>query len=286
MAAAQNMRGFAFCCHNPFQGDDFTPSVRMHYNEFPTFLSLYQQEKEYCAKRFPQPELTLNMETDWVPGQEERVISFVRDSLGDFDCVLGSLHCHGRKVDRAAGALQFVKEYYDNWVKAVRSGCFQVMTHMDYWRVETGWDWAVRNRKDIVPIVTNALKELRDENREREGRGESPISVEVNTGGLQYDSEVFMPARYILEIVHDMGIPVCLSSDCHDPSEVGRHFGEALDFLRSIGSSTLSYYRKKTMFTYSLEDAIATYHAIDPDEVLRKVQADPELANPVEGWKH
>lgn len=284
MAAAQNMRGFAFCCHNPFPGDDYEAWSRMSYAELPAFLKLYASESEYCARRFPQLELTLNMETDWVPGQEDRVRAFVRDSLVGFDCVLGSLHGYSDVGKPIPDKLAYVDAYYKNWLNAVRSGCFQVMTHMDYWRVVTGGPWAVRNRAKVVPIIRAALRALADENEARAARGEDPISVEINTGGLQYDTEMFLPAEYVIEMAADLQIPLCLSSDCHEPGEVGRHFQEALALVKRLGVPTLSYYRKKRMFTYSTEASLASYRVIDADAVLRSVQEDPELAEEVQ-WR-
>ncbi len=62
------------------------------------------------------------------------------------------------------------------------------------------------------------------------------LIVEVNTRGIYKGLVKFpYPTRWILELMHDMGIAITLNSDAHHPREIAGAFPETAQLLREIG---------------------------------------------------
>lgn len=62
------------------------------------------------------------------------------------------------------------------------------------------------------------------------------VILEVNTGGISrgYVKEPY-PSPWILEICHEMDIPVMVNSDTHHPDTIDCHYEETYALLKSIG---------------------------------------------------
>ncbi|HHU90685.1 MAG TPA: histidinol-phosphatase [Clostridiaceae bacterium] len=60
--------------------------------------------------------------------------------------------------------------------------------------------------------------------------------VEVNTGGVAkgYVKTPY-PSKWVLEVCHDMDIPIILNSDSHHPNNIDFYYDEAITMLKSIG---------------------------------------------------
>ena len=65
------------------------------------------------------------------------------------------------------------------------------------------------------------------------------VVVEVNTGGISrgYVKNPY-PSRFILELCHEMHIPIMLNSDTHHPDTIDFGYSAALELLASIGIKT------------------------------------------------
>jgi histidinol-phosphatase (PHP family) len=62
------------------------------------------------------------------------------------------------------------------------------------------------------------------------------VVLEVNTGGMaRYGAESPYPARWQLEVWHEMGGDVILSSDCHFAPDLLSHYNDAVELLLKIG---------------------------------------------------
>lgn len=279
-------KAMAFCCHNPFPGDNITRNYRMAMSDFSIFLKLYENEKAFCKQHFPDLKLLLAMEVDWVPDDHAASTNFVEKYLKGFDYVIGSLHfyeCIGVRRPKTSEDpnLDFVRKYYSEWCLAFESGVFQIMAHMDFFKVITGIPWARRNIDKTLPIIQAALERFRDNNKRREKQGLEPIVIEVNTGAPQYGDD-FLPSDYILRVIVGMNIPICISSDCHQAVEVGRYFGTALQFLKEIGFTELCYFEKRKLYKYSIDKAIATLQKVDVPVIVSRGRRDRELSADVE----
>ncbi|HOY52842.1 MAG TPA: hypothetical protein PLX49_13765, partial [Prolixibacteraceae bacterium] len=59
--------------------------------------------------------------------------------------------------------------------------------------------------------------------------------VELNTGGLDKPCAEFYPGPRWLEILRAFDIPVTLSSDAHHPTQIARHYQQAVHLLKKSG---------------------------------------------------
>ncbi|CAL6033398.1 Histidinol-phosphatase [Hexamita inflata] len=268
VANAQQMRGFAFCCHNPFLKDDVTWEYRMPFKDFKQFLKLYKTEKQYAAEKFPELDLTLHMEVDYHPEDPSKTKQFV-DLCGDFDCLLGSLHYYYELGEvRPQQRVAFISNYVDTWKQAVQTGWFNIMSHYDFFKARFGMEWYLENMSDYEDDLLDGLTFLAETNKQRVLDGLEPISLECNTGGIQYGPDNYLPTASILEQAIARRIPICMSSDCHQSYEVGRQFDTALLDLQKMGLTELSYYKQKKMQTYSVQDAIDSFKFVETKEII------------------
>lgn len=117
---------FAFCDHNPFEGDDYDFRHRMSIKEFGLFNKLYSDYRAMSEKEGLPVPLKI-MEVDWQVFQNEKTLSFVDEHLQDFDGVIGSIHMNNQ--DEMAWldvhtADQFLEMYKTQWLRMVQSKRF------------------------------------------------------------------------------------------------------------------------------------------------------------------
>jgi histidinol-phosphatase (PHP family) len=73
----------------------------------------------------------------------------------------------------------------------------------------------------------------------------SGIAVEVSTAGLRKPVGELYPARPFLEMVVDAGNPIALSSDAHNPEDLGRDYDQALALLSELGVGELAVFEHR-----------------------------------------
>lgn len=272
LASELGYKGIAYCCHNPFPGDSVTPQHRMVYKEFELFITMYQRECAFARVHLPELDILLAMEVDYLPDAPHLTEDFITNHLTDFDYVLGSLHLYQEIESVCSDKERQVEAYFEKWVQAFRTGWFQVMAHMDFIKVIIGMEWVRRNREVVQKHAENAITEMAKYNLEREQKGLDPIVLELNTSGAQYGDD-FFPTESIVAYAAKMNIPFCLSSDCHQASELGRNFREALYCLKKHGVTELCYFKRRHLHKYPLEAAIATFKPSCMPELTSKIKA-------------
>ncbi len=62
------------------------------------------------------------------------------------------------------------------------------------------------------------------------------VALEINTSGYGHKDEKPYPAEWIVAAAAQRGIELLLSSDSHHPSEVGRHFEKAVEYVHGAVS--------------------------------------------------
>lgn len=86
---------FAFCDHNPFEGDDYDFRHRMSIKEFALFNRMYSEYNAIHVKEGLPVPLKI-MEVDWQVFHNEKTLEFVDEYLQDFDGVIGSIHMNNQ----------------------------------------------------------------------------------------------------------------------------------------------------------------------------------------------
>lgn len=250
VANRSNLRGYAFCCHNPFPDDSYDLVHRMSWSQFDFFKQLYREQVAY-AEQVSGGEMlvTLNLEVDWVSTDHEKTAAFVREHLQNFDCVLGSCHFNAPDEKEYLSDLPYqevVREYYAEWTQAAASGLFQVMSHLDFYKRFTSPAWLDQNFELLKPLYLEALRVARVHD----------VVLEINCTPLTPTDTDFMPSRKILELAVPMGIAFGLGADAHKVRGVANRFRAALLLCRELGIRELHYFLKKQRHSYSVADAL------------------------------
>ena len=196
----------------------------------------------YCAFVRDETDLKLGIEADFIPGREDRMAELLAGR--DFDYVVGSIHFVGDGAldyDRydiwsAASSPDKVWRTYFEWLaQAAASGMFDILALPDlvkYWgRAQR--PWPDRDLRHYYEIAIEAI-------------AASGIAVEVSTAGLRKPVGELYPARDFLEMVIDAGNPIALSSDAHEPDDLGRDYEQALALLEDLGVTELAVFERRT----------------------------------------
>jgi histidinol-phosphatase (PHP family) len=185
-------------------------------------------------------DLRLGLEVDFVPGAEDRTQNLIERA--ELDYVVGSIHfLNGAAVDydaydiwRDAHSPDDVwRRYFELLGEAARCGLFDILAHPDL--VKMWGSQRPRPDGDLRRFYELAM----------DGIAESKIAIEVSTAGLRKPTGEIYPARAFLEMTVDAGCPIALSSDAHEPADIGRDYDRALELLDSVGVRELSVFERR-----------------------------------------
>jgi histidinol-phosphatase (PHP family) len=194
----------------------------------------------YCefllAMRDTGRPVKLGLEVDWIPGREDRIAALIEGR--PFDYVIGSVHFitdgavdhEGYDAWRNAASDDVWSRYFRTLGEAAASGLFDILAHPDLVKV---WG-AARPLPESEPRSFYGLA--------LEGIASSGVAVEVSTAGLRKPVGEIYPAPELLELCLAAGNPVALSSDAHEPDQIGHAYESAVAFLRALGVERLSVF--------------------------------------------
>jgi len=176
----------------------------------------------------------VSVEADYVDGHEE----LLRQTLArySFDYILGSVHfVDGWLIDDPASQERYRSEpvsdiylrYYRSLQKAIESRQFDVLAHFDLPK-----KFGFRPERNLDDVVNDTL----------DLAAETGIAIEVSSAGLRKPVGEIYPSETILRGMKRRNIPIVLSSDAHDPREVGAGYRQLLTLIDEIG------YREVTTF--------------------------------------
>ena len=191
----------------------------------------------YCQFVREQTDLRLGIEADYVSGREDRIARFL--DAREWDYVIGSVHFIGDAgVDLAGPQWDHVwgrgdrpdrvwERYFDTLAQAARSGLYDIMAHPDLVKV---WGGA-RPQPDRDPrhYYEPAVEAMLD----------AGVAMELSTAGLRKPVGELYPAPALLEMAVDAGLPIALSSDAHEPGELGYRYDDAQAALAAAGVTEL-----------------------------------------------
>jgi histidinol-phosphatase (PHP family) len=194
----------------------------------------------YCEFVRTTP-LRLGIEVDFVPGAEDRTANLIDER--DLDYVIGSVHFLGdRAVDmegehdiwEAEGDPDAVwRRYFETLAEAVRSGLFDVLAHPDL--VKKWGAQRPRPERDPRFYYEPAVEAI----------AESGIAVEVSTAGLRKPVGEIYPAPAFARMCVEGGAAFSLSSDAHEPGEIGYAYDRAVDEMREWGVDRIAVFERR-----------------------------------------
>ena len=173
------------------------------------------------------------LEVDYAPHIEKDL----RKNLAvfDLDYILGAVHCldhiaisaskEAQSYFRRKSIKELCQEYYGVLTKAVRSGLFDAIAHLDIYRkyglTFYGEDILTAHRGLVEPVL-----ELMVEN---------DVGMEINTGLLRKGHNQFSPNLEILNLVLKMNVKItAYGSDAHKVSHLGKGIKEAYLLVKGL----------------------------------------------------
>jgi histidinol-phosphatase (PHP family) len=189
-------------------------------------------------------DLRLGIEMDFIPGAEDRTANLL-DRL-ELDYVIGSVHFVGdRAVDdpdfdiweSGRSAEEIWTRYFEMVAEAARSGLFDFLAHPDL----------VKKWGSARPLPDRDLRFYYEP--AVEAIAETGIAVEVSTAGLRKPVGEIYPSATLASMLVDAGAKFVLSSDAHDPGEVGHEYDRAVELMRGWGIAEVARFvsRNRTL---------------------------------------
>jgi histidinol-phosphatase (PHP family) len=185
-------------------------------------------------------DLRLGIEMDFVPGREDRISNLL--DAHDFDYVVGSVHFVRHKAvdhrvwdiwDELGDPDRVWAAYFESLAAAARSGLFDILAHPDLVKV-----WGEERptpTRDVRFFYEPVVEAIAD----------SGIAVEVSTAGYRKPVREIYPAPAFAEMCIDAGAVFALSSDAHEPENIGYEYERAIEEMRGWGVSELAVFQRR-----------------------------------------
>jgi histidinol-phosphatase (PHP family) len=188
-----------------------------------------------------ETDLRLGIEADYIQGREDRMANLL--DAHEWDYVLGSVHFLGdHAVDfddetdiwrHETTPERIWKRYFEAIAASALTGMFDVITHPDLVKI---WGSArPQPTKDPRFYYEPAIEAMLD----------AGVAMEVSTAGLRKPVAEIYPARAMLEMAVDAGIPISLSSDAHRPEHLAFGYEEAVKLLEDCGVKEIAVFEKR-----------------------------------------
>lgn len=234
-ASAAGLSGIVMSEHLPLP-EDLDPNRSVSPN--PANFASYARDVLAHAGDFPEIEIVLAAEADWLPGREPEMAA-ARDAAttAGVRVFLGSVHFldgwafddptrleewGGRDVD------DVWRRYFSVWGDMARSGHHDVLAHPDLVK-----KFGHRPSFDLGELYADAAAAAR----------EGGALVEVSTAGLRKPVGELYPSMGLLKAFADAGVPATVGSDAHSPAEVGRDLDVAYAALVEAGYRRIGFPR-------------------------------------------
>jgi histidinol-phosphatase (PHP family) len=194
----------------------------------------------YCEFVRGETDLRLGIEADFVPGAEDRIANLLDGRPLDY--VVGSVHFLRDAAvdidewdvwDRGEDPDRVWRRYFETVAESARSGLYDIVAHPDLVKV-----WGrqrPRPEGDLRRFYEPAV----------EAFAETGVAVEVSTAGWRKPIGELYPAPAFLEMVVEAGCPIALSSDAHEPNELGYRYEDAVELLDGLGVGELSVFEAR-----------------------------------------
>jgi histidinol-phosphatase (PHP family) len=194
----------------------------------------------YVAFVREETDLRLGIEADYLPGREDRLATLLE--AREWDYVVGSVHFLGDVAvdhdrfdvwERESNPERVWRRYFETLGEAARTGLFDVLAHPDLVKV-----WGADRPApggDLRRFYMLAM----------DGIAEARPAVELSTAGLRKPVGELYPAPAFLELCLEAGCPVALSSDAHEPGQVGFRYERALEELDRLGVTELAVFDRR-----------------------------------------
>ncbi|GBF72338.1 histidinol-phosphatase [Paenibacillus sp. 598K] len=192
---------------------------------------------ELQAKYRGQIDIRVGLEGDYIEGWEEQIETIVTSYPWDY--VIGSVHFLGEwditDFRQTAGwegrdRLQVYEQYYDAVQKAAATGLYDYIGHIDVIK-----RFGYKPDEDVTALERAALDCVKRHD----------LAIELNVSGLRTPCAEMFPSRHMLAYAREIGLPLTLGSDAHQPERLGQYLDEGRQLLRELGFAELATFRER-----------------------------------------
>ncbi|MCC2685635.1 MAG: hisJ [Paenibacillaceae bacterium] len=215
----------------------YYPGMAMPMEELPAYVEeAFRLQQKYRGRI----DIRVGLEGDYIEGYESEIARIIQAYPWDY--VIGSVHFLGtwdisdfRQLDgwKDCNPDEVYTQYYDAVQKAARSGMYDYLGHLD---VIKRFCFKPSASFDLVGLERETLDVIR----------ECGMAIELNASGLRMPAAEMFPSRRMLEYAHQLGIPLTIGSDAHQPERLGQYLDHATAMLRDIGFTELATFSKRT----------------------------------------
>jgi histidinol-phosphatase (PHP family) len=222
-----------FSDHSPMRQDNFD-NWRMNFDQ----LDEYAAKVQLAQEKFPQLQIRLALEVDFLPRHE----SWIRELAArhPWDYFIGSVHyvSDSWAIDdpqklsewKHRDPLEVWSTYFERLTMAAESKLFEIIGHADLPK-----KFGHKPNRDCAPLYEKFLDAAK----------KSGCAIELNTAGLRKDCKEIYPGRQMLELAFQKGIPITFGSDAHAPQEVGMNFSEAISLAHGAGYTETCRFKQR-----------------------------------------
>lgn len=247
-AIEQGLQSIGLSEHFPLPVD-FTESSggtsNMHWDQIDQYVAEVRQAQEKWGHRI---KILLGFEVDYLPAADD----IMRANLASYpaDYYIGSVHIVDRYrskqenwlIDYTAqdfeegllengGAQAVYTRYYELVRNFAQSYDHQIVGHLDLIKKFNNNDRLFDTQSaHYLSQVEATLDILKATNK----------IIEINTAGLFKAVGEIYPSDQILQMMLHRNIPICLSSDSHQPEHIAREFPRTWERLQTLGFKKLT----------------------------------------------
>lgn len=209
----------------------------VYRDSFDTSLDVFRRNSEYIrgvAKKYPI-KVFIGYEVDYFTydGWEDEFKNFIKQI--DYDYLLNGNHFFfDENGDNLIDIYRFdnldpilcvdsfenyISRHYKTIQKAVNSGLFDILAHLDYARRSV--------MHKVFPCINERLNIV-------DCLKQSGMGVEISTKGLR-KVDSFYPEDFILKELIKKNVPIVIDDDAHNVGELGYKFDKAEEKLKELG---------------------------------------------------
>ena len=232
VAAERGLGELGFADHNPMPEpfDDW----RMLIGELPRYIESVQEARA----AFPQLNIKIGLECDFIPGHEKWIEQLA--AMHEWDYLIGSVHYlpggwevdHPKYISRHTDSADEIwASYWQTYEQCIRSRLFDFVGHPDLPK-----KFGIRPGGDLRRFYEPTIAALAETN----------TPFEINTAGWRKECAEQYPTADFIKLAHTAGIPLLISSDAHTPNDVAADFPKAAALALNAGyTSTLRFHRRQ-----------------------------------------
>ncbi|QYR23827.1 histidinol-phosphatase HisJ [Paenibacillus sp. sptzw28] len=219
----------------------YLPEMAMPMEELPRYVEECFELKEKYKGRI---DVRVGLEGDYIEGWEDAIGRIV--AAYPWDYVIGSVHFLGtwdvtdfRQTQGwdSREPMAVYQQYYDAVCKAAATGFYDFIGHIDVIK-----RFGYKPGADVTHLEDAALEAVKRHD----------LAIELNASGLRTPAAEMFPSRRMVERARDLGIPLTIGSDAHQPERLDQYLDEARTLLKEIGITQLASFegRKRRMIDF------------------------------------